>query len=64
MLEWVQRRTKDDRRDGAPPFSERAERAGGLQPGKESALVIPHRSLPVPEGGLQQSWGGTFYKGR
>ena len=21
-------------------------------------------SLPVPEGGLQESWGGTFYKGR
>ena len=19
--------------------------------------------LPVPEGGLQESWGGTFYKG-
>jgi len=23
----------------------------------------PHSSLLIPEGGLQESWGGTFYKG-
>jgi len=25
-------------------------------------LGRPYSSLPVPEGGLQESWRGTFYK--
>ena len=25
---------------------------------------VPYSCLPVPEGGLQESWGGTFCKGR
>ena len=29
----------------------------------EKALRRPHCSLPVPEGGLQETWGGTFYNG-
>ena len=29
----------------------------------EKALRRPHSGLPAPEGGLQESWGGTFYKG-
>jgi len=29
----------------------------------EKAPRRPSSSLPVPEGGLQESWRGTFYKG-
>ena len=39
-------------------------RAGAFQPGEEKALWGPYSSLPVTERGLQDSWGGTFYKGR
>ena len=34
-----------------------------VQPGEEKALGRPYSSLPVPKGGLQESWGGAFYKG-
>jgi len=30
----------------------------------EKALEGPYSGLPVPEEGLQESWGGTFYKGK
>ena len=29
----------------------------------EKALGGPYSSLSVPEGGLQESWGGTCHKG-
>ena len=29
----------------------------------EKALGTSYSSLPVPEGGLQESWRGTFYSG-
>jgi len=29
----------------------------------EKALRRHYSSLPVSEGGLQESWGGIFYKG-
>jgi len=29
----------------------------------EKALRGPYSGLPVPEGGLQESWGGTVHKG-
>jgi len=35
-------------------------RAGALS--LEKALGGPYSGLPVPEGGLQESWGVTFYK--
>jgi len=38
-------------------------RAGALQPGEEKVVRRPNSGLPVPEGSLQRSWGGTFYKG-
>jgi len=41
------------------PYKDRL-RAGALQPGEEKAPGRPYRGLPVPEGGLQESWGGTF----
>ena len=47
-------------RAGAPPLRGQAERAGALQPREEKVLRKPHIGLPVPEGGLQKSWGGTF----
>ena len=37
-----------------------AERAGALQPEEEKASRGPYSDLPVPEGGLWESWGGTF----
>jgi len=53
---------KDDQSAGAPPLWAQAERARALQPREEKALRRPYSSLPVPEGGLQERWGGTFYK--
>jgi len=44
------------------PYGDRL-RAGAVQPGEENAPEGPYSGLPVPEGGLQESWGGTFYKG-
>jgi len=41
----------------------KAERAGAVQPGEDKALRTPYCSLPVHEGGLQESWRGTFGKG-
>jgi len=38
-------------------------RAGALQPGEEKAPGGPYSSLPVPEGALQEIWGGTSYNG-
>jgi len=38
-------------------------RVGVVQPGQEKAAGRPCCGLPVPEGGLQESWRGTFYKG-
>jgi len=40
----------------------KAEKVGVVQPGEEKAPGTPYSSLPVPEGGLQESWRGTFYK--
>ena len=37
--------------------------SGAVQPGEENAPGTPYSSLPLPEGGLQESWRGTFYKG-
>lgn len=42
------------------PLQKQAERVGALQPGEEKALGRPYSSLPVPEGGVQESWGGTL----
>ena len=47
----------------APALQGQAQRAGGFQPGEERAPRRLYSSLPVPERGLQESWGGTFYKG-
>jgi len=40
-----------------------AEKVWAVQPGEEKAPGRPYSSLPVPEGGLQESRRGTFYKG-
>ena len=37
-------------------------RAGALQSGEGKAFGRPDSGLPVPEGGLQESWDGTFSK--
>ena len=49
-----------DMRARVPPLQGQAERAGALQPGEEKAPRRPCSGLAVPEGGLQESWGGTF----
>jgi len=45
-----------------PSYEERL-RVGAGQSGEEEAPGRPYSSLAVPEGGLQESWRGTFYKG-
>ena len=56
---------ENDLRAGTPLLWRKAERVGAVQPAEEKAAVRPYSSLPVPvpEGGLQESWRGTFYKG-
>ena len=51
---------KDDQRAGALLRQGQAERDEAPWTGEEKAVRRPHSSLPVPEGGLQKSWGGTF----
>jgi len=51
---------EDDQRAGTLPLWGHAERAGALQPRGEKAPGRPYSSLPVPERGLHESWGGTF----
>ena len=51
---------KDDQRGGALPLQGQVQRAGAPQPGEDKALRGPYSGLPVPEGDLQESWGGTF----
>ena len=51
---------KDDQRAGELSLQGWAKRAGDLQSGEEKALRRPYRSLPVPEEGLEESWGGTL----
>ncbi|KAK4826539.1 hypothetical protein QYF61_010059 [Mycteria americana] len=64
LLERVQRRAmKMIRELEHLSYEDRLERVGVVQPGEEKALGTPCCSLPVPEGGLQESWRGTFYKG-
>jgi len=55
---------KNDLRAGTPFLRGQAERAGAVQPGEEKAVGRPYCSLPVPDRGLQESWRGTFYKGK
>ena len=63
LLEWVQRRaTKIIRGLKHLPYEDR-QRAGALQPQEEKALGGPYSGLPVPEGGLQESWEGIFLRG-
>ena len=62
QLEQVQRRTM--KMTGGLdhlPSRGQAERAGALQPGEKKAPRRPYSRLPVPEGGLRESWAGTFY---
>ena len=49
---------------GACFLQGQAERVGAHQSGEQKAMEGPYSVLPVPERGLQESWGGTFYKGR
>ena len=50
---------KDDQR----AWRDRLRELGTLQPGEEKAPRRPYSGLPVPGRGLQESCGGTFYKG-
>ena len=53
---------EDDQRAGVPLLWGQAKTAGAVQPGEEKALGWPYSILPVPEGGLQEGWRGTFHK--
>jgi len=63
LLDWVQRRTTNMVRGLEHLSYEERLRVVAVQPGEEKALGRPYSSLPVPEGALQESWRGTFYKG-
>ena len=54
---------KNHQRAGTPVLGGKAERVRVVQPGEEKAPGRPDCNLPVPEGSLQASWRGTFYKG-
>jgi len=54
---------KNDQRDGTALLQGKAERVGVVQSGEVKAPGIPYSSFSVAEGGLQESWRGTFYKG-
>jgi len=61
-LELCERGPSNDARAGTPLLGGKAGTAGAVQPGEEKAAGRPHSSLPVPEGGLQESCRRAFYK--
>ena len=62
LLKQVQRRVMQVIRAGTPCLWEQAETAGALQPGEEKPPERLCGGLPVPEGDLKESWGGTFLR--
>jgi len=63
LLERVQRRaTKMVRRLEHLLLQGQAERAGALWASEEMNPGGPYTGLPVPEGGVKECWGETFYK--
>lgn len=65
VLAQTEDRHKDNQKAGAPLLCRQAERIGVVQLLEEKVPGRPYKSLPAPkgEGGLQESWRGTFEKG-
>ena len=63
LLEQIQRRATKMIRGMEHLSYEDRLRVWVVQPGEEKAPGRPYSGLPVPKGGLQERWGGTFYKG-
>ena len=64
LLVWIQREgPEDDQRAGTPPLQEQAKRVLGIFSLEKSRLqgdlIL---AFQYPNGGLQESWRGTFYK--
>lgn len=49
-------------RPGAPLVRRLTEEFGAVLPGEEEVVWRPHSKLPASEGGLQETWQGTFHK--
>ena len=61
MLEWIHRKAmKMIRGLEHLPYEDKLRE---LQTGEEKAPKGTNSSLPIPKGGLQESCGGTYYKG-
>ena len=52
LLEHVQRRAKNDPRDGTPPLQGQAETGGAVHPGEGKALGRPESGLSVSKESL------------
>lgn len=54
---------ENDQGTRRPSLWGQAQGTGTIQDGEDMILRESYNSLPVPKGGLQNSWRGVFHKG-